>query len=155
MWARDPGTVVIGFRGTQGQQMLNWKLNLASRKVPAMFKGFPGLQHKGFLLAFYVQVMMLQHTKDAKRFDLIMHMLEKRVGEILVVGHSLGGATAANMAAWLYSHPKVDSKKVFHFFFVFRFQIWIVFDSFLSNSGLAVYLWCAANWNETFYPTYG
>jgi len=114
-WRRDPGDVVVVFRGTVGLQKLNWQLNLAKQKVPSFYEGIPGRLHKGFLTGFYVQFPALQHVNPHK-FKMLMNVF-KRAGRILVCGHSLGGAMAVNMQAYLFSHPEIETERVWLYTF--------------------------------------
>jgi len=118
-WRRDPGDVILAFRGTQALQKLNWQLNLEHDRVPSMYEGIPGLLHKGFMTGFYVQLPALEKDNDARRrgqFSELMRLF-KTARRIIVTGHSLGGAMASNAAAWLMSRPEIDNEKVWLYTF--------------------------------------
>ncbi|KAF5738700.1 Alpha/beta-Hydrolases superfamily protein [Tripterygium wilfordii] len=89
--AKDPNAIIIAFRGTQGQSIQNWIEDLYWKQLDLNYPGMPdAMVHHGFFSAYYnttIHPGILTAIKEAKEIygDL----------DIMVTGHSMGGAMAA------------------------------------------------------------
>ncbi|KAJ8748918.1 hypothetical protein K2173_013353 [Erythroxylum novogranatense] len=89
--AKDLNAIVIAFRGTQEHSIQNWVEDLYWKQLDLSYPGMPGaMVHHGFYSAYHnttVRPGVLNAIKRAKEY----------FGEldIMVTGHSMGGAMAA------------------------------------------------------------
>ena len=89
-YSSNQNRIVLSFRGTNGADLQNWMTNLNGLKSD--FPGVSGAQaHRGFLNAYNAIAGNI-------RTELRSLISSFRTAEILVTGHSLGGALA-NLAA--------------------------------------------------------
>ncbi|XVF28378.1 hypothetical protein REPUB_Repub15cG0024400 [Reevesia pubescens] len=89
--AKDLNAIVIAFRGTQGHSIQNWVEDLFWKELDLNYPGMPdAMVHHGFYTAYHnttIRPGILYAVKKAKEFygDL----------DIMVTGHSMGGAMAS------------------------------------------------------------
>lgn len=96
--------IVVAFRGTNGPDLTNWITNFDGKLIPYQFLP-TGKVHNGFMSAFSeVQQQMRSNLRD-----LIEHHYN---AQILVTGHSLGGALATLAALDIYYSLGVPPTKM-------------------------------------------
>ncbi|KAK4770430.1 hypothetical protein SAY87_030962 [Trapa incisa] len=98
--ATDLNAIVIAFRGTQEHSIQNWIEDLYWKQLDTNYPGMPGaMVHHGFYFAYYnttIRPGILNAVKRAKKLygDI----------DIMVTGHSMGGAMASFCALDLAIH---------------------------------------------------
>ncbi|PKI38878.1 hypothetical protein CRG98_040728 [Punica granatum] len=98
--AADLNAIVIAFRGTQEHSIQNWIEDLYWKQLDINYPGMPGaMVHHGFYFAYYnttIRPGILSAVKRAKKLygDI----------DIMVTGHSMGGAMASFCALDLAVH---------------------------------------------------
>ncbi|XP_057468582.1 lipase-like isoform X2 [Actinidia eriantha] len=109
--AKDLNAIVIAFRGTQGNSIMNWIEDLYWKQVDLDYPGMPdAMVHHGFYCAYHettVRSGILHAVKRAKELygDI----------NIMVTGHSMGGAMAAFCALDLAVNQKIQNVQVMTF----------------------------------------
>ncbi|EPS74592.1 hypothetical protein M569_00162, partial [Genlisea aurea] len=97
-FSADLNATVIAFRGTQETSIQNWVADLYWKQLDVDFDGVDGaMVHHGFYSAYYnttVRPGVLEGVQKAKEFY--------GSANILVTGHSMGGAMAAFCGLDLY-----------------------------------------------------
>jgi len=86
---QDPENIYIVFRGTDPYDVRDWLTNFSATSIPFPFG--PGTVHSGFCDAFAPVVSKL--TEFLSNCD--------KSKNVIVCGHSLGGALATLCAAWI------------------------------------------------------
>ncbi|KAK8623857.1 hypothetical protein V6N13_065219 [Hibiscus sabdariffa] len=109
--AKDLNTIVIAFRGTQEHSIQNWIEDLFWKQLDLNYPGMPdAMVHHGFYAAYHnttIRHGILHAVKEAKEF----------YGEldIMVTGHSMGGAMASFCALDLTVNHEASNVQVMTF----------------------------------------
>ncbi|XVE82076.1 hypothetical protein DITRI_Ditri15bG0117500 [Diplodiscus trichospermus] len=109
--AKDPSAIVIAFRGTQENSIQNWVEDLFWKQLDLNYPGMPdAMVHHGFYTAYHdttIRSGILNAIKEAKEFygDL----------DIMVTGHSMGGAMASFCALDLKINHEAKNVQVITF----------------------------------------
>ncbi|KAK6254552.1 hypothetical protein QUC31_016282 [Theobroma cacao] len=109
--AKDLNAIVIAFRGTQEHSLQNWVEDLFWKQLDLNYPGMPdAMVHHGFYTAYHnttIRPGILHAVKKAKEFygDL----------EIMVTGHSMGGAMASFCALDLTVNHEAKNVQVMTF----------------------------------------
>lgn len=89
--AQNPNAVVIAFRGTQEHSLQNWVEDLFWKQLDLNYPGMPdAMVHHGFYSAYHNTTMRPAILSAVKRAREIYGELD-----IMVTGHSMGGAMAS------------------------------------------------------------
>lgn len=89
--AQNPNAVVIAFRGTQEHSLQNWVEDLFWKQLDLNYPGMPdAMVHHGFYSAYHNTTMRPAILSAVKRAKEIYGDLD-----IMVTGHSMGGAMAS------------------------------------------------------------
>ncbi|GMJ02038.1 hypothetical protein like AT5G18640 [Hibiscus trionum] len=109
--AKDLNSIVIAFRGTQEHSIQNWIEDLFWKQLDLNYPGMPdAMVHHGFYTAYHnttIRHGILHAVKEAKEF----------YGEldIMVTGHSMGGAMASFCALDLAVNHEANNVQVMTF----------------------------------------
>ncbi|XVF38649.1 hypothetical protein REPUB_Repub20aG0120600 [Reevesia pubescens] len=109
--AEDLNAIIIAFRGTQELIIQNWVEDLFWKQLDLNYPGMPdAMVHHGFYTAYHnttIRPGILNAVKEAKEFygDL----------DVMVTGHSMGGAMASFCALDLTVNHKVKNVQAITF----------------------------------------
>ncbi|BBG93224.1 alpha/beta-Hydrolases superfamily protein, partial [Prunus dulcis] len=109
--AQDPNAIIIAFRGTQEHSIQNWVEDLFWKQLDLDYPGMPdAMVHHGFFNAYHnttIRPGILNAIARAKEFygDI----------DIIVTGHSMGGAMASFCALDLRVNQKERNVQVMTF----------------------------------------
>lgn len=109
--AKNLNAILIAFRGTQENSIQNWIEDLYWKQLDCDYPDMAGaMVHHGFYNAYHnttIRPGVISAVKRAK--ELYKNM------DIIVIGHSMGGAMAAFCALDLTVHQKIDNIQVMTF----------------------------------------
>ncbi|XP_022138652.1 lipase-like isoform X2 [Momordica charantia] len=109
--AKDPRAIIIAFRGTRGSSIQNWIEDLFWKQLDLDYPGMPGAKvHSGFYRAYHCTTMRPAILNAVKRAKEVYGDLD-----IIVTGHSMGGAMAAFCAFDLIVNNKASNVQVITF----------------------------------------
>lgn len=109
--AKDLNAIIIAFRGTQENSLQNWVEDLYWKQLDINYPGMPdAMVHHGFYFAYHNTTLRPGVTCAVKRAKKLYGDLD-----IIVLGHSMGGAMAAFCALDLKVHHKAKNVQVMTF----------------------------------------
>ncbi|XP_010666399.2 probable feruloyl esterase A isoform X2 [Beta vulgaris subsp. vulgaris] len=106
--AKDLNAIIVAFRGTQEHSIQNWVEDLYWKQLDLDYPDMPeAMVHHGFYYAYHNTTLRPGVVDAVKRAKKVFGELD-----LLVIGHSMGGAMAAICALDLTVHHDMRNVKV-------------------------------------------
>ncbi|KAL9240867.1 hypothetical protein vseg_015039 [Gypsophila vaccaria] len=110
-FAENLNAIVIAFRGTQEHSIQNWVEDLYWKQLDLNYPDMPdAMVHHGFYYAYHNTTLRPGVINAVRRAKKILGEVD-----IMVIGHSMGGAMAAICALDLTVHYKIENVQVMTF----------------------------------------